>query len=59
MLLFDLENVIVADVLELILFCGSVVELVDALDSKSSIRKVVRVRVSPEPPEKASKSFRA
>jgi hypothetical protein len=29
---------------------GSVVELVDALDSKSSIFTGVRVRFSPEPP---------
>ena len=29
---------------------GSVVELVDALDSKSSARKGVGVRFSPEPP---------
>jgi hypothetical protein len=34
----------------LFLYCGLVVELVDALDSKSSVRKDVRVRVSPEPP---------
>lgn len=30
--------------------CGSVVELVDALDSKSSVRKDVSVRFRPEPP---------
>ncbi len=33
-----------------LLFNGSVVELVDALDSKSSARKGVGVRFSPEPP---------
>jgi hypothetical protein len=33
---------------------GSVVELVDALDSKSSARKGVGVRFSPEPPSSKS-----
>ena len=33
---------------------GSVVELVDALDSKSSARKGVGVRFSPEPPNEES-----